>query len=466
MSGGHRNYMSINVEEGDCTSPSAPSSPWKKELLDVSLPEIHRSIAVPPSTASFFKKLMAYSGPGALVAVGYMDPGNWSTDIGGGSAYNYDLLFVILLSSIVAVFLQGLSVKAGIVFQRDLAQACRDAYPPVVVGTLWIISEVAIIATDLAEVLGSAIALKLLFGCPLIVGVVITAADVLLVLMAQGRRIKVIEAIVVILILVITVSFAMQMFLSRPNMGELAEGLFIPSLNTVTDPDRLFLAVSILGATVMPHNLFLHSSVILSRASDTTVSGKREAILFGVLDCTIALSLAFFVNAAILIVAAATFYKRGYTEVADLEDAYALLNPLLGSSCASVLFGVALLAAGQNSTLTGTMAGQIVMEGFMNWSIDPLIRRIVTRLMAIIPAVFVIIVGGNAATNTLLLFSQVVLSFALPFAVFPLVHLTSDPEKMGNFVNNSITTYIAYIIAIVISILNFVLLYYAVTGSG
>ncbi|KAJ1391079.1 NRAMP family, partial [Ochromonadaceae sp. CCMP2298] len=377
-----------------------------------SLQDVHRSVQVPSRHEPWWRKALAYAGPGALVAVGYMDPGNWATDIAGGSSYNYDLLFVVLWSSLLGLFYQLLAVKLAIASEMDLAQACRKHYPPALLTVLWAVAEVAIIATDLAEVLGSAIALQLLFGWRLEVGVLVTVADVAIVFLAQGSRIRVIEVFVLLLILVIVASFSLQLWLSQPALGPLLRGMLVPTLDTVTQPAKLFLAISILGATIMPHSLFLHSSMVLTRANSTCAAGKREALQYAAADCSLSLLCALFVNGAILVVAAATFYSNDYRDVADLYVAYKLLDPLLGDY-SSAAFGVALLAAGLNSTLTGTMAGQIVMEGFLEWRIDPVYRRIATRALAIVPAMVVIVVGGEQASNSLLLFSQVVLSFAL-----------------------------------------------------
>lgn len=382
-----------------------------------------------------------------------MDPGNWSTDIAGGSAYGYDLLFIILLASLIAIFLQALAVRQGIATERDLAQACRDSYPKPVVAVLWLIIEAAIVATDLAEVIGSAVALKLLFGLPLIGGVCITALDVLIILFTHGKNFRILEGIVAALVILITVAFAVQIGLSKPQTKELFAG-FLPSAGIFTDNNELLIAIGIIGATVMPHNLFLHSSLVLTRNIDrSSVDTVNEAIKYFVFDSTFCLACALFVNAAILIVAAATFHVNGLTDVATLEDAHSLLAPILGSG-ASVLFAVALLAAGQNSTLTGTLAGQIVMEGFMTWKIRPVFRRLFTRLLAIIPAVVVVAIGGDHSANDLLIISQVILSIALPFAIFPLVHITADKTKMGPYVNSRFITIFAYAIAFLVLILD------------
>jgi manganese transport protein len=382
-----------------------------------------------------------------------MDPGNWSTDIAGGSAYGYSLLFIIMLASLIAMFLQALAVKQGIATERDLAQACRDSYPKWVVVILWIITEAAIAATDLAEVIGSAVALKLLFGLPLIGGVCVTALDVLIILFTHGRNFRILEGMVATLVILITVIFAVQIGLSKPESVDVLKG-FLPSAEIFSDSDQLLIAIGIIGATVMPHNLFLHSSLVLTRDIDRSdLASVKEAINYFVFDSTLCLFSALFVNAAILIVAAATFYVNGLHEVATLEEAHELLKPILGSG-ASILFAIALLAAGQNSTLTGTLAGQVVMEGFLTWKIRPVFRRLFTRLLAIVPAVIVISIGGDKSANQLLIISQVVLSVALPFAIFPLVHITSSASKMGPHVNNRFVMILALTIALLITSLD------------
>lgn len=382
-----------------------------------------------------------------------MDPGNWSTDIAGGSAYGYSLLFIILLASVIAMFLQALAVKQGIATQRDLAQACRDSYPKWAVIILWVITEAAVAATDLAEVIGSAVALKLLFGLPLIGGVCVTALDVLIILYTHGRNFRILEGLVATLVVLITVIFAVQIGLSKPESVDVLKG-FLPSAEIFSDSDQLLIAIGIIGATVMPHNLFLHSSLVLTREIDRSdLASVKESINYFVFDSTMCLFSALFVNAAILVVAAATFHVNGFNEVATLEEAHELLKPILGSG-ASILFAVALLAAGQNSTLTGTLAGQVVMEGFLNWKIRPVFRRLVTRLLAIVPAVIVISIGGDKSANQLLIISQVVLSVALPFAIFPLVHITSCASKMGPHVNNRYVMILALAIAFLITALD------------
>lgn len=421
-----------------------------------SLPEVHRSIPIPPNL-SFSKKLLLYSGPGFLVAVGYMDPGNWATSIAGGSKFGYALLTVVLMSSIFAMILQHLALKLGIVTGRDLAQMCKDKFPKPVAIILWLMAEVMIIATDLAEVIGSAIALYLLFNIPIIVGVIITAVDVLVILLLQNKGFRYLEALIVTLMATIAGIFAFQIFASAPAIAPLLVG-FLPTAQLVFNPEMLYLAIGIIGATVMPHNLYLHSSIVQTRMYAETKEGKKEAVKFATFDSTIALTIALFVNASILILAAAVFFTNGLNEVAAIEDAYKLLSPLVGISAASTLFAIALLAAGQNATITGTLAGQIIMEGFINLRIKPWMRRIITRLLAIVPAVvFIGLYGANAATE-LLIFSQVVLSLQLSFAVFPLLMFTGSKKIMGEFANSTTLNIIAWIIGIIIAGLNLWLL--------
>jgi manganese transport protein len=417
-----------------------------------SLSEVHRTLPV-PHQAGFYRKVLAFAGPGFLVAVGYMDPGNWATDLAGGSKYNYTLLSVIMISNFMAILLQSLSLKLGIATGRDLAQACRDHYSQPVSFCLWVICELAIAACDLAEVIGSAIALNLLFGLPLIWGVCITALDVLLILLLQNKGFRYTEALVIALVLTIGVCFGLEIVFSRPDLLGIAKG-FLPSPQIVVNPDMLYIAMGILGATVMPHNLYLHSSIVQTRIYELNPRGKREAIKFATIDSTFALMFALFINAAILIVSAATFYSRGHNNVAEIGDAYKLLTPLLGVTGASTLFAIALLASGQNSTLTGTLAGQIVMEGFLNIRLKPWLRRLITRLIAIIPAVIVTIISGESGTAKLLVFSQVVLSLQLSFAVFPLVMFTSDKLKMGEFANPLWIKILAWLVAVIIASLN------------
>jgi manganese transport protein len=406
---------------------------WRRQPAQVSLPEVHRSVLV-PTGASFWRKLLAFSGPGFLVAVGYMDPGNWATDLAGGSRFGYSLLAVIMISNLMAILLQHLSIKLGIATGRDLAQACRDHYSMPTVWCLWLLCELAIAACDLAEVVGSAIALQLLFRIPLVWGCVITMLDVIAILFLQHKGFRYIEAIVMTLIATVGGCFAAELFFSRPDLLGIARG-FVPGPRIVSNPEILYLAIGILGATVMPHNLYLHSSIVQTRKFAQTGEGKREAIKFATIDSTTALMFALFINAAILILAAAVFHTSGHGEVAAIQDAYQLLTPLLGVSLASVLFAVALLASGQNSTLTGTLAGQVVMEGFLNFRITPWLRRIITRLIAVVPAVLIIGMFGETKTTQLLVASQVVLSMQLGFAVWPLMRFTGERAKMGEFAN-------------------------------
>jgi len=435
---------------------------WRRALTMPSLPEAHRSIPIAPNL-SWLRKIWAFAGPGYLIAVGYMDPGNWATDLGGGSKFGYTLLSVVLLSSLMAMFLQALSAKLGIATGRDLAQACRDHYSRRTAIVLWVVCELAIAACDLAEVLGSAVALKLLFGLPLLLGVVITAFDVLLVLALQGRGFRIIEAFVVTLIGTIGLCFAYEIFFARPLWLEAAWG-FMPRLQILRDKEMLYIAIGILGATVMPHNLYLHSSIVQTRAFGQDECGRREAIKFSVIDSTVALIFALFINAAILALGAAAFHTRGMNDVADIAEAYKLLSPVLGVSLASTLFAFALLASGQNSTLTGTLAGQIVMEGFLQVRLKPWIRRLVTRVIAILPAILVIAIAGEGKLTSLLILSQVVLSFQLPFAVIPLVQFTSEPAKMGVFVNSRLTSALAWAVAAAILFFNGELLWLIFRG--
>lgn len=417
-----------------------------------SLSEVHRSISV-PANASFIRKLLAFTGPGYLVAVGYMDPGNWATDLGGGSAFGYSLLFVVLLSSIFAMFLQHLTVKLGVVTGMDLAQICRKVFPKWVNTFLWLMAEIMIIACDLAEVIGTAIALELLFHIPLPIGVVVTGLDVLLLLFLQKKGFRWLEALVIALIALVVACFTLELIFSRPEFAPLMAG-FIPVKELFTNQEMLFIAVGILGATVMPHNLYLHSAVVQTRAHERHKKGKKEAIKFATIDSTVALTLAFFVNAAILILAAATFFSTGNHNVADIGQAYQLLTPLLGVGLASVLFGVALLASGQNSTVTATLAGQIILEGFMHIKLKPWVRRLITRLLAIVPAVIIALIFGGSGLSRLLIFSQIVLSLQLPFAVLPLIYFTSSKKHMGEFANRLWLKLIVWIIAVIIVVLN------------
>lgn len=432
--------------------PEAGKEGWRLAAGTPSLSEVHRSIAV-PRELSFWRKMLAFSGPGYLVAVGYMDPGNWATDLAGGSRFGYTLLSVIMISNMMAILLQSLCARLGIVTGRDLAQACRDHYSKPVSMCLWVLCELAICACDLAEVIGSAIALNLLFNLPLIFGVCLTALDVLAVMYLQNKGFRYIEALVVILILTIGACFLAEIIFSKPAVKEVLAG-FIPRFEIIRNPQMLYVAIGILGATVMPHNLYLHSSIVQTRKYEQDAAGKSEAIKFATLDSTFALMFALFINAAILIVSAATFHTRGQNDVAEIQDAYQLLTPLLGVSGASVLFALALLASGQNSTLTGTLAGQIVMEGFLNLRLRPWLRRLITRLIAIVPAVICTALYGESGTAKLLIFSQVVLSLQLSFAVIPLIIFTSDRRKMGEFVNAAWIKVLAWTTAAIIVSLN------------
>jgi len=414
-------------------SDPAPEAGWRHRRVADSLPEVFRSIKVSESWG-FWRKLLAFGGPGLMVAVGYMDPGNWATDLAGGAQFGYLLLSVVLISNFMAIILQHLSLKLGVATGRDLAQACRDHYPRPVAYVLWVLCEIAIIACDLAEVVGSAIAINLLFHIPVVVGVLITSLDVLAILFLQSKGFRYIEALVATLVGVICFCFAYELVLTQPPLAAMLGGL-LPSVQIVTNPRALYLAIGILGATVMPHNLYLHSSIVQTRNFERTDSGKAMAIRFASIDSAVALMFAFFINAAILVLSAAVFHGTPNQNVADIEDAYHLLAPALGVTAASVAFAIALLASGQNSTLTGTMAGQIVMEGFLNLRIPQWVRRLITRGLAIIPAVIVAGLYGEGGTGRLLVFSQVVLSLQLSFAVVPLVQFTSDKAKMGRFVN-------------------------------
>jgi manganese transport protein len=446
----------VSQKEGASTLANSKHS-WRRNNTKPSLQEVHKSIPI-KKTGSFFRRLLGFIGPGYLVAVGYMDPGNWATSIAGGSSYGYTLLSVILISNLMAILLQALSAKLGIVSGRDLAQACRDHFSKPVSFALWGLCELAIAACDLAEVIGSAIALNLLFGIPLIYGVCITAFDVLLVLLLQNKGFRYIESLVIALIVTIAVCFGIELVLSKPEIGGIVTG-FIPSSNIVTNPEMLYIALGILGATVMPHNLYLHSSIVQTRKYEDTSEGKRAAIKYATIDSTVALMLALFVNAAILILSAAAFHTTGHHNVAEIQDAYHLLDPLLGSGIAGVLFGIALLASGQNSTLTGTLAGQIVMEGFLNIRLKPWLRRLITRMIAIIPAVIVTLIYGEKGTGELLILSQVILSLQLSFAVIPLVMFTSDKNKMGEFVNKKWVKWLAWFVTSIIVVLNVYLLW-------
>ncbi len=436
---------------------SFKNQPWRQDAPSTPLPEVHTRIPL-PAGPGVLRKLLTFAGPGFLIAVGYMDPGNWATDLAAGSRYNYSLLWVIFLSNLMAILLQSLSLKLGVVTGRDLAQACRERYGPRTSFVLWVLAEVAIAACDLAEVIGSAIALQLLFHIPLVIGVVITGFDVLLLLLLENRGFRYIEAIVITLTTTISICFGLEMMFSRPEWALAMHGMFVPDGAILHDPMMLYIAIGILGATVMPHNLYLHSSIVQTRDFARTPEGRREALRYCNIDSAVALTIALLVNAAILIVSAATFYRAGRHDVAEIQDAYKLMSPLLGVTAASGIFALALLASGQNSTLTGTLAGQIVMEGFLKLRARPWLRRLITRLVAIVPAVIVTVVAGESGTARLLIFSQVVLSMQLSFAVVPLVMFTSDRRLMGEFVNPRWLKALAWLTAVAIAVLNLWLL--------
>ncbi|MCX8490566.1 MAG: Nramp family divalent metal transporter [Cyclobacteriaceae bacterium] len=423
-----------------------------------SLSEVHASVDA--TNRRGWRKLVAFLGPAYLVSVGYMDPGNWATDIAGGSKFGYSLLWVLLMSNLMALLLQSLSARLGVVRQLDLAQASRSSYHPVVNFCLWILAEIAIAACDLAEVLGMAIGLQLLFGLPLIWGVSLTVLDTLLLLVLQSYGMRKIEAFIIALVAIIGISFLMEMIWAKPEVGQLMKG-FIP---TLPSDEALYIAIGIIGATVMPHNLYLHSSLVQTRRIDSSEKGVWSAIKYNFIDSAIALNAAFFVNSAILILAASTFFRAGMFEVSDIQDSYKFLAPLTGTEWASILFGVALVAAGQSSTITGTLAGQVVMEGYLNLRIAPWLRRLITRLIAIIPAYAVILIYGEGKTGELLVFSQVVLSLQLGFAVIPLIHFTSDKQKMGVFAIKPWVKIAAWTIAFIIVSLNVKLVIQEITG--
>src|SRR3954467_2225382 len=449
-------------DDTQSTAPPPSGRGWARVSNSVSLPEVHGSIAVPQGVG-FWRKLFAFAGPGYLVAVGYMDPGNWATALAGGARYGYTLLSVIMISNLMAILLQALALRLGIASGRDLAQACRDSYSRPTTIVLWVLCEIAIAACDLAEVIGAAIALNLLFGLPLIWGVCLTALDVLIVLFLQHRGFRYVEALVVALICLIAGSFAVELWLARPDLGGVASG-FVPQTRILTDPNMLYIAISILGATVMPHNLYLHSSIVQTRKYLDNVPSKAEAIRFATIDSSVALMSALFINGAILVMAAAAFHGSGHEAVADIGDAYQLLSPLLGTKAAAILFAVALLCSGQNATLTGTLAGQIVMEGFVNIRLRPWLRRLVTRLIAIVPAIIVVVLYGERGSGQLLILSQVILSLQLSFAVIPLVIFTSDPHKMGTFANPFWVKALAWPVAVIIAALNIYLLWQTFTA--
>ncbi|MEJ0020579.1 MAG: Nramp family divalent metal transporter [Acetobacteraceae bacterium] len=443
------------------SSTTHAQSGWRLAEADgelrPSLPEVHASVPV-PQHGIWLRRFLAFAGPGYMVSVGYMDPGNWATDIAGGAQFGYTLLFVILLSNFMAILLQALAARLGIATGRDLAQACRASFSmPVNIG-LWVACEAAIIACDLAEVIGTAIALKLLFGIPLLAGALITALDAFLLLLLLNRGFRFLEAFIIALLLVIFICFAVQIVAAAPPIAAVLGG-FLPSREIATNPAMLYVAIGIIGATVMPHNLYLHSSIVQTRAYERTETGRRQAIRWATADGTIALMLALFVNAAILIVAAAAFHGSGHGDVEDIGDAYHLLSPLLGLGIASTLFALALLASGLNSTVTATLAGQIVMEGFLRLRLPPWMRRLMTRALAIIPVVVVTAMYGEQGTTRLLVFSQVILSMQLPFAVIPLVRFVSDRRKMGPFVIPRGVAALAWLVAGIIVALNMKLLF-------
>jgi len=429
-----------------------PTKGWRRTRASASLPEVFHSIPI-PAGAPFWRKMLAFAGPGFLVAVGYIDPGNWATDLAGGAQFGYTLLSVIMISNLMAILLQHLCVKLGVATGRDLAQACRDHYStPVAVG-LWLLCELAIAACDLAEVVGSAIGLKLLFGIPMVYGCLITGLDVMLILFLQNKGFRYVEALVLTLIVTIGGCFFAELVFTQPDLASVALGL-IPSAEILHNKEMLFIAIGILGATVMPHNLYLHSSIVQTRNFELTPAGRREAIRFGTIDSSSALMFALFINGAILVMAAAAFHWSGHQDVAEIQDAYKLLSPMLGVGVASTLFALALLASGQSSTLTGTLAGQIVMEGFLNIRLRPWLRRLITRALAIIPAVAVIAIYGEGKTTELLIWSQVILSLQLPFAVIPLIRFTSERAKMDEFVNPLWIKLLAWPVAVIIVVLN------------
>lgn len=417
-----------------------------------SLPEVNATVAVQHS-GSWFRRMLGFIGPGYMVAVGYMDPGNWATDIAGGSQFGYMLLSVILLSNLMAILLQALAARLGIVTGRDLAQSCRDSFSKPVNFLLWVACEAAIIACDLAEVIGTAIALKLLFGIPLLYGAIITALDVFLLLLLMNKGFRMLEAFVIALLIIIALCFGIQIVAASPPIAAVLKG-FLPSTQIVMNPDMLYIAIGIIGATVMPHNLYLHSSIVQTRAYTRDESGQRQAIKWATIDSTIALMLALFINAAILIVAAAAFHSTGNTNVVEIEQAHELLSPLLGFGMASTLFAIALLASGINSTVTATLAGQIVMEGFLRLRLPHMARRLLTRGIAIIPVVAVIALYGDRGAGKLLVLSQVILSMQLPFAVIPLVYFVSNKRKMGTFAITRPIAALAWIVAAIILSLN------------
>jgi manganese transport protein len=432
------------------------------EAQQPSLREVYRTIRV-PQDAGFWRKMMAFAGPGYLVAVGYMDPGNWATDIAGGSAFGYTLLSVILLSNLMAILLQSLSARLGIATGLDLAQACRRNYPKPVAFVLWVLCEIAICACDLAEIIGTAIALNLLFGMPLIFGISLTVLDTIIILALQSRGFRYLEAFIIALMTIIAGCFIAQIMMAQPDFSAVLQG-YVPTTEIVMNPAMLYIAIGILGATVMPHNLYLHSSIVQTRDFGESTAHKREAIKFATIDSTVALSLALFINSAILIMGAAVFHENGMNNITEIQEAHKLFTPMLGTSLASTLFALALLASGQNSTITATLAGQIVMEGFLQIRLKPWLRRLITRMLALIPAFIVCLMYGASGTAQLLILSQVILSMQLPFAVIPLVQFTSSKKLMGPFKIKLPTIILAWLISAVIVTLNIKLLFDFFTG--
>lgn len=432
------------------------------EAQQPSLREVYRTIRV-PQDAGFWRKMMAFAGPGYLVAVGYMDPGNWATDIAGGSAFGYTLLSVILLSNLMAILLQSLSARLGIATGLDLAQACRRNYPKPVAFVLWVLCEIAICACDLAEIIGTAIALNLLFGMPLIFGISLTVLDTIIILALQSRGFRYLEAFIIALMTIIAGCFIAQIMMAQPDFSAVLQG-YVPTAEIVMNPAMLYIAIGILGATVMPHNLYLHSSIVQTRDFGESTAHKREAIKFATIDSTVALSLALFINSAILIMGAAVFHENGMNNITEIQEAHKLFTPMLGTSLASTLFALALLASGQNSTITATLAGQIVMEGFLQIRLKPWLRRLITRMLALIPAFIVCLMYGASGTAQLLILSQVILSMQLPFAVIPLVQFTSSKKLMGPFKIKLPIIILAWLISAVIVTLNIKLLFDFFTG--
>ena len=454
--------MLKRLDQAATTADGAEESRgWRRARGEAPLSDVHRTISIKGTTSA--RRLAAFLGPGYLVAVGYMDPGNWATSLAGGSKFGYTLLVVALISNIMAIVLQALCARLAIASGRDLAQACRDAYPRWAAYPLWAAAEIAIIATDIAEVIGTAIGLNLLFGVPLEIGVLLTALDVFLILYLQRVGFRYLEALVITLLGVIAACFAVQIALANPEWGPLIRG-FAPTTEIVRNPEMLYLAMGIIGATVMPHNLYLHSAIVQTRAYGHTTPEKREALKYATIDSTVALMFALLINASILILAAASFYKAGKTDVVELSQAQALLHPLLGSAIAPTLFGIALLCCGLNSTVTATLAGQAVMEGFLDIRLKPWLRRLVTRAIAIIPAAGVTIFYGEQETGKLLILTQVILSLQLPFAVVPLVQFTADRAKMGDLRTPAWLIGFAALIAAAIIALNVKLLFDQLTG--